>query len=110
MARYARLLFPVAASVLAFAILHSGAASQQDATLEQSPQVAAAPNGPDVTTYHYNNTRQGLNAQETILTHANVNRSTFGKVGFIHTDGKVDAQPLYVGAVHFPKVTANVLY
>ena len=32
-----------------------------------------ATNAPDVTTYHYNNARDGLNAQETILTPDNVN-------------------------------------
>src|ERR1700722_8076257 len=34
---------------------------------------------PDVTTYHYNLNRDGLNSQEAILTQANVKTTTFGK-------------------------------
>ena len=52
---------------------------------------------PDVTTYHYDNARDGLNAQETTLTPANVAPATFGLKGVYGVDGKVDAQPLYVG-------------
>jgi hypothetical protein len=51
---------------------------------------------PDVTTYHYNLNRDGLNSQETILTQANVNSTSFGKVGMDTVDGKVDAEPLYL--------------
>jgi hypothetical protein len=66
---------------------------------------------PDVTTYHYDNTRQGLNAQETILTPANVNSTKFGKVGFYTTDGKVDAQPLFAANVTVSStVTENLVY
>jgi hypothetical protein len=50
----------------------------------------------DVVTYHYNAARQGQNTLETILTPANVNFNSFGKINFFSTDGKVDAQPLYV--------------
>jgi hypothetical protein len=71
---------------------------------------AAAQAGPDVTTYHYGNNRQGLNAQETILTHANVNATSFGKLGFYQVDGKVDAQPLYVGGLPIQTQVTNVLY
>ena len=50
----------------------------------------------DVLTYHYSASRQGQNTLESILTPANVNSNSFGKVGFFTLDGKVDAQPLYV--------------
>jgi hypothetical protein len=50
----------------------------------------------DVVTYHYNAARQGQNTLETILTPSNVNFNSFGKINFFSTDGKVDAQPLYV--------------
>jgi hypothetical protein len=63
----------------------------------------------DVTTYHYNNARDGLNAQETILTPANVNSTHFGKTGFFPVDGKVDAEPLYLANVNAGG-TRNVLY
>ena len=71
--------------------------------------VAAAP-APDVTTYHYDNTREGLNTQETRLTLANVNSTTFGLKGVYPVDGKVDAQPLYVGALAIGGQTMDVLY
>ncbi len=69
---------------------------------------------PDVTTYHYDNSRQGLNAQETTLTPANVNSATFGLKGVYPVDGKVDAQPLYVGNLSVQPGTGaqalNVVY
>ena len=80
---------------------------------------AAAPtpmanDNPDVTTYHYDNTREGLNAQETLLTPSNVNSSSFGLLGMYPVDGKVDAQPLYLGNLVLPggssTQTVNVVY
>jgi hypothetical protein len=50
----------------------------------------------DVLTYHYNLFRQGSTMLETTLTPSNVNFNTFGKINFFTTDGKVDAQPLFV--------------
>src|SRR5512146_3228020 len=65
----------------------------------------------DVLTYHNDNARTGQNLQETILTPANVNPSTFGKLFVIPVDGKVDAQPLYVSRVSIPgKSSHNALY
>jgi hypothetical protein len=48
--------------------------------------------GIDVTTYHYNNARDGLNSNETMLTLNNVNPASFGKIGFFSTNGKVDGE------------------
>src|SRR6185437_2984490 len=67
---------------------------------------AAMTNAPDVTTWHYDLARTGLNPQETILTPANVNSTQFGKIGFFSVDGKVDAQPLFLANV----VIANALH
>jgi hypothetical protein len=71
-----------------------------------------APAGaPDIVTYHYDNARTGLNSNELLLSPATVSMSTFGKVGFFTTDGKVDAQPLYLSGVPIPgRGTHNVLY
>ena len=63
----------------------------------------------DVLTYHNNNTRTGLNPKETILTPANVNSGTFGRLFTIPVDGLVDAQPLYVSAVTISGVAHNLL-
>ncbi|RZU43504.1 PQQ-binding-like beta-propeller repeat protein [Edaphobacter modestus] len=65
---------------------------------------------PDVTTFHYDLSRSGLNAKETILTPANVNSTQFGKVGFYSMDGKVDAQPLYLANVAMGGKFHNVIY
>jgi outer membrane protein assembly factor BamB len=80
------------------------------ATLGLTVQAAAMINAPDVTTYHYDVARDGLNAKETILTQANVNSAQFGKIGFDTADGKVDAQPLYLANVAIGGQLHNVLY
>ena len=54
-------------------------------------------------TNKYDNSRDGLNSQETVLTPQNVNVNTFGKLSFSYkTDGQVQAQPLYVANVYIP--------
>ena len=68
------------------------------------------PTGQDVTTYHYRNSRDGLNAAETTLTLANVNAASFGLRGLYPVDGRVDAQPLYISGLTLPSGAHNVLY
>ncbi len=63
-----------------------------------------------VLTWHNDNLRSGLNDRETALTHAKVNSSDFGKIGFFATDGKVDAQPLYQPGLTLQGTKHNVLY
>jgi hypothetical protein len=80
------------------------------ASLALTVQAAPTTNAPDVTTYHFDVARDGLNAQETILTPSNVNSSQFGKIGFDTVDGKVDAEPLYLANVIAGGQLRNVLY
>jgi hypothetical protein len=80
------------------------------AQLALTVQAAPMTNAPDVTTYHYDVSRDGLNAKETILTQTNVNSTQFGKIGFDTVDGKVDAQPLYLANVIVGGQFRNVLY
>jgi hypothetical protein len=83
------------------------------ATLALTVQAPAPPpvgSSPDVTTYHFDNSRDGLNAQETVLTPANVTSATFGEVGFFQADGRVDAQPLYLAGLNVNGIATNVLY
>ncbi len=63
-----------------------------------------------VTTYHNDNARTGENVNETTLTPANVNSSSFGKLFVISVDGKVDAQPLYLPNLKISGGTHNVLF
>ncbi|MCU1222425.1 MAG: Pyrrolo-quinoline quinone repeat-containing protein [Edaphobacter sp.] len=80
------------------------------ASLALTVQTVPIPTAQDVTTYHYNVARDGLNPQETILTQSNVNPAQFGKIGFDTVDGKVDAQPLYLASVTVGGQPHNVLY
>lgn len=63
-----------------------------------------------VTTYHNDNARTGQNLNETTLTAANVNSSNFGLLFALATDGKVDAQPLYVPNLSVAGAKHNVVF
>lgn len=64
-----------------------------------------------VLTYHNDNSRSGLNANEKILTPANVNKTQFGKLFSTPVDGSVYTQPLYVADVNVPGFgVRNVVY
>ena len=63
-----------------------------------------------VLTQHNDNGRTGQNLQETILTPANVNATSFGKVLSYSVDGQIYAQPLYVPNVTIGGTTHNVVY
>jgi hypothetical protein len=70
----------------------------------------AVPVGRDVTTYHYDVARDGLNATETTLTTANVTSSQFGLIRILGLDGVVDAQPVYLAALTIGGQQHNVVY
>jgi hypothetical protein len=65
------------------------------------PDAAGAPTA-GIFTYHNDNARDGQNLNETILTPANVNSKTFGKLFSRAVDGYVYAEPLYVNSVQIP--------
>ncbi|HXC97901.1 MAG TPA: LamG-like jellyroll fold domain-containing protein, partial [Verrucomicrobiae bacterium] len=60
------------------------------------------PSALNVLTYHNDNTRDGANTNEVLLTPANVNVSTFGRLITYPTDGYIYAQPLYVSGLVIP--------
>jgi hypothetical protein len=64
----------------------------------------------DITTYKYDLARTGANTTESLLTVANVNQATFGKLRFLTTNSKVDAQPLYLAGLTVNGAKHNVLF
>ena len=70
------------------------AASASPSPPPSSPPQPSAPT--DVATYRNDIARTGANLTESVLTPANVNSATFGLLRILSTDGKVDAQPLYL--------------
>jgi len=55
-----------------------------------------------VLTYHFDNTRQGQNTNETLLTLTDVNSATFGKLFSYAVDGAIYGEPLIVTNVAIP--------
>ncbi|WP_370467432.1 pyrrolo-quinoline quinone [Caballeronia sp. BR00000012568055] len=64
----------------------------------------------DVLTHHNDLSRSGQMLAETTLTLSNVNASSFGKLRMLSTDGRVDAQPLYVTNLAIGGAAHNVVY
>jgi outer membrane protein assembly factor BamB len=54
--------------------------------------------------------RTGQNLSETLLTLANVNSASFGLLRKLPTDGKVDAQPLYIGGLTAQGAAHDVVF
>lgn len=87
-----------------------GSGSPQPAKSSSGGPALGIPYPTDVLTYHYNVFRQGMTLQETTLTPANVNSTSFGKVAFFSVDGKVDAQPLFVNKQFISGGLNNTVY
>ena len=81
-----------------------GSITSANATLTVPPRPRAPISSPTRAT-----PRAPERFHETRLT-ANVNASTFGKLHFLATDGKVDAQPLYLSALDVGGATQNVVF
>ncbi|MGH9574851.1 MAG: immunoglobulin domain-containing protein, partial [Candidatus Acidiferrales bacterium] len=82
-------------------------ATSANATLTVNPVQTSSVN---VLTYHNDNARTGQNLNETILTTANVNSTTFGKLATLAVSGNVDAEPLYVSNLTVNGAGHNVVF
>lgn len=74
----------------------------QQSTAPPSPPVQQQQHHTTVTTYHNDNSRSGVNPNETTLTPGNVNVVSFGKIATVPVEGEVYAQPLYISDVRMP--------
>jgi beta-lactam-binding protein with PASTA domain len=80
------------------------AGSQVNLTVSSGPSS-------DVVTSRYDNSRSGVNSNETTLTTANVNSTSFGKLGEFTVDGQIDGQILYLNQLNIPGTgQKNVIY
>ena len=85
--------------------IQAAMASQSDSA---QVYVTTLPGG--VLTQRYDNSRIGLNAQETALAPAHVNQNQFGKLFSLPVDGQVYAQPLYMQNVSINGGVHNVVF
>jgi hypothetical protein len=82
-------------------------------TVTVTSQTSAPPppaGNANVTTWHMDNGRSGLNNQETILKPANVKAGSFGKLFSYLVDGYVYAQLLYVSGLSIGGAKHNVVF
>jgi hypothetical protein len=94
-----------------FSVVVSGSSGTVTSNAAKLTVTAPTPaNGIDVVTYKYDTSRTGQNINESLLTTANVNQSTFGLLRFLATDGKIDAQPLYLSQLTIGGALHNVLF
>lgn len=64
----------------------------------------------NIPTWHVDNNRSGLNAQETALTPSNVNASSFGKLWSYLVDGYVYGEPLVISNLTINGAKHNVMF
>jgi PQQ enzyme repeat len=93
----------------------SGAAVSTTST-GQTPPPTSLPttptpaSGTNVLTYKNDLNRSGQNLTETVLTQSNVAAASFGLLGILSVDGKVDAQPLYLSQSSISGTPHNVVF
>jgi hypothetical protein len=85
-------------------------AAGQASTAQAADPPPAPLADPYVLTFHNDNMRTGQNLNEAILSPANVNSASFGKVAFLKVQGKVDAEPLYVSKLAIAGKKHNVVF
>ena len=100
---------------LAIVVVASCGRSGGSLSAPPPPPVSGGPpptpaQGTSVLTYKNDAARTGQNLTESVLTPANVNSGSFGKLRTLAADGKVDAEPLYVSGLTLQGATHNVAF
>ena len=101
------------AGALLIAALAACGGSGTHATSQPPPPPGPAPQPAqptDVVTYKNDLARSGANLTESVLTPANVSVAGFGLLRMLNTDGKVDAQPLYLSGLAVQGASHNVMF
>jgi hypothetical protein len=88
----------------------AGSVTSNTATLTVTSTSSPPATGTDITTFHNDVARDGLNATETTLTPSNVNVHTFGLLRNLSVDGKVDAEPLYLSGLTIGSTAHNAVF
>ena len=91
-------------------VVTNSVGSQTSSVAMLTVNSGSAQNTVKVLTYHDDTLRTGLNPNETILTKANVNSTTFGQIGRLSVIDLVDAEPLYVPNLTINGAVHNVLF
>jgi hypothetical protein len=97
-----------------FSVILSGCGGSGNASNASSRAGGGKPpiiqSGTFTATWQYGNAREGANSNETTLTTANVNKTTFGRLFTQPLDAKTEGQPLYVPNVKIKGVVHNVVF
>ena len=75
-----------------------------------APSPSPTASSVNIPTWHMDNGRSGLNSNETQLTPATVNASSFGKLFSYSVDGYAYAQPLYISNLRINGASHNVVF
>lgn len=93
---------PIGAHTLSVVESIAGETSGTSAVVAVTVTSPNVPGSIDVTTFHYDLARSGLNTNEIYLAPTNVSSSTFGKIASFPVDGYIYAQPLILRNVVIP--------
>jgi len=87
--------------ILSTTIFVTTSATMAQAQIKGTPGACKTAGSACVSTYHYDNARDGVNPNETTLTPSNVTTANFGLLsgGTVTVDGLIYAQPLYLSGV-----------
>jgi hypothetical protein len=90
--------------------LYTLTAQSVTSTTQSATISVAVTDLPGVYTYHNDLARDGANTHEYVLTPANVNAGSFGKVFSCSADGAIYAQPLWVANLTVSGAAHNVVF